>query len=217
MTFAFFSVAARAALIAARNGSINITMPGPPPKGRSSTRRYGSVVKSRGFQDFTSSKPRSSARPTTPIPAHCAMKSGNSVMTSMRIPHPLKIWIPIHRYFGILQINGFDELALHEGNQAFARRVLHYHHVVGTGREQVAYTSQRHAVVRDNREVFEIGPVVFALRGFGQCGSRNPDRCANQRCRRVGVVVTGEPTGQTLSLFPAFHVVHVDVAVGQTH
>src|ERR1700753_1443367 len=123
-------------------------MPGPPPNGRSSTRRYGSVVKSRGFHAFTSISPRSCARPTTPNPEHCAMKSGNSVTTSMCIASPsLEIRIPIDGDFGFLQIHRVDELPEDERNHPLAWTVLHHHHIVGAGREQMAHGAERHALL----------------------------------------------------------------------
>ena len=68
-----------------RSGSASITIPGPPPYGRSSTVRCLSVTKSRGFQTPSRHSPRCSARPVTPNRAACPTISGNSVTTSIRI------------------------------------------------------------------------------------------------------------------------------------
>src|SRR3569833_31599 len=63
-------------------GSGLSTIPGPPPYGRSSTVRCGSVVCARGSSVPTLNKPRSSARPTMPNFSAPLIISGNSVTTS---------------------------------------------------------------------------------------------------------------------------------------
>lgn len=73
-----------AASIASAKGSANITMPGPPPYGRSSTVRYASVVQSRGFQQANRHNPNSKARRVMPNPVIAENISGNKVMTSNR-------------------------------------------------------------------------------------------------------------------------------------
>ena len=64
--------AAFAARIACASGPGSITIPGPPPYGRSSTVRWLSVAKSRGFHDPKRHSPRSRARPVTPNAAACS-------------------------------------------------------------------------------------------------------------------------------------------------
>src|SRR5678815_345862 len=77
--------------IAWASGPGSITIPGPPPYGRSSTVRCASVAKSRGFHVRSAHNPRSCARPVTPTLAACCTISGNSVTTSILTVAPLRI------------------------------------------------------------------------------------------------------------------------------
>src|SRR6478672_5293597 len=91
--------AATCASLAAANARVSgsgiSTMPGPPPYGRSSTVRYESVAKSRGFHTPRAHNPRSRARPVTPYPDACVTMSGNSVTTSIRNIQRLIIERPV--------------------------------------------------------------------------------------------------------------------------
>src|SRR6187402_1420296 len=87
-------------------GSAIITIPGPPPYGRSSTVRYRSAVKSRGFHVVSEYSPASSARLVIPLPVIAANISGNSVTTSKRIINPASpIFLPFNVNPPVLQIH----------------------------------------------------------------------------------------------------------------
>src|SRR3954466_14536771 len=75
------SPGALAAAIAASSGCGFMTMPGPPPYGVSSTVRWRSLVKSRGFTVATVITPASRARPTTPAASAGSISSGRIVTT----------------------------------------------------------------------------------------------------------------------------------------
>src|SRR6185436_18682608 len=70
---------------ARKSGSGFNTIPGPPPKGTSSTTRWRSVVKSRRSWIFTVKIPRSTARPTTPAASGWSIIAGKIVTISNRI------------------------------------------------------------------------------------------------------------------------------------
>jgi hypothetical protein len=63
-------------------GSAFRTIPGPPPYGTSSTTRWRSVVNSRRSRTFTSSVPRSIARPRMPAASGCSIIAGKIVTMS---------------------------------------------------------------------------------------------------------------------------------------
>src|ERR1700680_4374934 len=75
----------RIASTASNTGSGLITMPGPPPNGMSSTWRWRSCVVYGRSCAWSSIKPRSMARPTTPWSKTGANMPGNIVITSKRI------------------------------------------------------------------------------------------------------------------------------------
>src|SRR5580704_13663081 len=76
--------AARTARTARTSGSGLSTIPGPPPKGMSSTWRWRSSVWSRRSWAHSSRVPLSSARPTTPTPSGPGKTPGKMVSTSTR-------------------------------------------------------------------------------------------------------------------------------------
>ena len=78
--------AALAAAIACASGSASITIPGPPPYGRSSTVRCAVRREIARIPHAAAATARArSARPVTPNRAACSTISGNSVTTSIRI------------------------------------------------------------------------------------------------------------------------------------
>src|SRR6185436_10631162 len=104
-------------------------MPAPPPYGRSSTVRYASLVKSRGFHKPSDQRPASSARPLMPLCVSAANISGNSVTAWKRITgFPSPVRSPLHLDPPVLQIH-LPHVGRHEGQQAhpFAAQL---HHVV---------------------------------------------------------------------------------------
>ena len=70
------------------SGSTIMTMPGPPPNGRSSSRRYWPSAKSRGFQKHSSTCPDSNARRLMPLCRNGVNSSGNRVRMSKRMARP---------------------------------------------------------------------------------------------------------------------------------
>src|SRR5262245_41415605 len=84
-------------------GSAFNTIPGPPPYGTSSTTRWRSVVKSRRSCTFTSSVPRSTARPITPSARGRSNIAGkivtmsNFIASNLHTP-PVQLEQPVRRF-----------------------------------------------------------------------------------------------------------------------
>src|SRR5262245_19071523 len=108
-----------------------MTIPGPPPYGRSSTVLYLSAVKSRGFHVVSEYSPASRARLVIPLPVIAANISGNSVTTSKRIvTSPASpIFLPFNMDLPFLQIHVPYDFR-HPRHQAHLAVRGHFHHVL---------------------------------------------------------------------------------------
>jgi hypothetical protein len=109
----------------ASSGLASITMPGPPPYGRSSTVRWRSLVKSRGFQIDRPQRParaRAGSHPTASMRQTFRETSSRRQIASgpRFVAGALIIQAPVQGNFLALQVDGLDEL-VHKRDQALGR------------------------------------------------------------------------------------------------
>ena len=137
-------------------------MPGPPPYGRSSTVRYLSAVKSRGFHVVSEYRPASSARLVMPLPVIAANISGNSVTTSKRITSPL----PTPRRSAFSANQPFSPL---QGSTAAAALAVprHLHHVLRAVEHPALHCPEHDSLLVHHLEAHEVREVVVPASGFG--------------------------------------------------
>src|SRR5690606_28304327 len=136
-----------AARMALRVGSTFITMPGPPPYGRSSTVRCTSVAKSRGVDACTTTSDLSMARPSTPYCTAAATNCGNGVTTSMRIARAASpVEAPVEHDAPGLQIHAHD--AILDQRNPMLPLAAHHDHSPGRRGAEVIHSAERLAVLR---------------------------------------------------------------------
>src|SRR6185295_2298057 len=168
--------AARAAASVFARGSASITIPGPPPYGRSSTVRYLSATKSRGFQTPRRHNPRSSALPVTPNRAAWPTISGNSVTTSILIRS--EIFAPIDVDPRRIDIHPIDDRR-HEGDQPFCAarpgRPRHPQQRMRAVLGQPGYFAEQDTCAVSHGEACQVVPAVLAVAGRGQRASPDAD------------------------------------------
>src|SRR5690606_29698831 len=128
--------------IASRTGSYFMTMPGPPPYGRSSTVRCRSYANSRGDRCSTASSPRSRARPTTPWRTTGSISSANSETTPKRYTSRLpEAAFPIDDDVPAVDVHPLHD-ARSERDQPISAAAQNQH-VVSAGRQQVIDLTER--------------------------------------------------------------------------
>src|SRR6185437_15469685 len=173
-----------AARIAARSGSGLSTIPGPPPYGRSSTVRCGSLVCALTSSVPTRASPRSIARPTTPCASAPRTISGKSVTTSICMtrystPRLLEHRRPVH--------NDPTCAEVHRAQVPGSRRnpvlpLAPHHHQRACGRlDEVLHHPERLALEVPNRKPDEVRAIELPLTRGRQRLTCDLDRGTAQR------------------------------------
>src|SRR5512143_4141441 len=162
------------------SGSTSITIPGPPPYGRSSTRRCGPSPWSRNGQHLTSTRPSSKARRVTPWVRGTSKNSGKSVMTSKRMAaRSSEVQSPVDLDASRLQIDAVY-IRGDERDQPFVsalrgRPRSDLQHALGAGVEQACDRSEHLALAVDDLEPDQIDPVELVDIGGRKLGARDED------------------------------------------
>src|SRR5687768_1376945 len=166
------------------SGSASITMPGPPPYGRSSTVRYRSAVKSRGFHVVSEYSPASSARLVIPLPVIAANISGNSVTTSKRIISPAS---PVFRPFNMDPLFAQIHTPHHLRDPRNQSRPVagHFHHVLRAVEHPLLHHAQDHALLVHDLEAHQVREVVVSCLRLGQRLALHEHLRSSQLLRRL--------------------------------
>src|ERR1700756_1456773 len=173
----------RAVRIAASSGSGFITMPGPPPYGRSSTVRCASCVCARGSSVPTVTSPRSMARPTTPYSSAPAIMRGKSVTTSILMAL-FQLRGPVHHDYPLDQVHRAKVPGRGEHPVLLSARLFRHHHrPAARSVHEMAHRAERGAVEVPHRQSHQVRPVVLVLaRRWERRALDLDDRSGEPRC-----------------------------------
>src|SRR6516225_4931580 len=193
-----------AARIAAMSGSGFITIPGPPPYGRSSTVRCTSLVCARGSSVPTPSSPRAVARPTTPNSSVPAIMRGNSVTTSIFMEPLFQLRRPVHQNLARRNIDPL-QVGRCGGHPVLAPTLLpRHHHHARRSIHKVADGAELRAFEVANPQTHEVGTVVLALRERRERRTLDLDHRAVERRSLAAVIhplqVRHQPRGMPTPL-----------------
>src|SRR5215472_1063733 len=177
-----------AARIAAISGSGFITMPGPPPYGRSSTVRCTSLVCARGSSVPTLSVPRAIARPMTPNSSVPAIMRGNSVTTSIFMEPLFQLRRPVHQNLARRKVDPLQVRWCGRHPVLLPTRLPRHHHCARRGIHEVAHGAEHRTFEVANTQAHEVGTVVLALGEPRQLRALDLDHRPGELCGLVTLI-----------------------------